>query len=139
MSRIRIQICISPSGSGSASKFYNMAYRIMFCTRTRTVSMFLVFLKQTVEFNCPPCRACCFASVFLKQTVQFNRLFQRGRGITASAARILSPNPTLQHLPCLLIQSFFYVYHNHLAGNFVPLLFTITMHCKEFLRIDNFV
>ena len=32
-----------------------------------------VFLKQTVEFNCPPFRASCFSSVFLKQTVEFNR------------------------------------------------------------------
>ena len=27
----------------------------------------LVFLKQTIEFNHPPCRVSCFASVFLKQ------------------------------------------------------------------------
>ena len=74
-----------------------------------------VFLKQTVEFNFPPCRATCFASVFLKQTVEFNHLFQKDqgktasvargtvefnhlfqkdRGKTASAARILYPNPT---------------------------------------------
>ena len=30
-----------------------------------------VFLKQTVEFNHPPCRASCFASVFLKKMVEF--------------------------------------------------------------------
>ena len=51
-------------------------------------------------------------SVFLKQTVEFNRLFnhlfQKDQGKTASAARILSPNPTLRPLPCLLIKSFFY-------------------------------
>ena len=33
---------------------------------------------------------------------------QKDRGKTASAARILSPNPTRRPLPCLLIQSFFY-------------------------------
>ena len=37
-----------------------------------------------------------------------NRLFQKDRDKTASAARILSPNPTRRPLPCLLIQSFFY-------------------------------
>ena len=40
--------------------------------------------------------------------LEFNRLFQKDRGKTASAARILSPNPTRRPLPCLLIQSFFY-------------------------------
>ena len=43
-----------------------------------------------------------------KVTVELNRLFQKDRGNTASAARILSPNPTRRPLPCLLIQSFFY-------------------------------
>ena len=37
-----------------------------------------------------------------------NHLFQKDRGKTASAARILSPNPTRRPLPCLLIKSFFY-------------------------------
>ena len=48
-----------------------------------------VFLKQTVEFNHPPCLASCFGSVLLKQTVEFHSLFQKDRGKTASAARIL--------------------------------------------------
>ena len=39
---------------------------------------------------------------------ELNRLFQKDRGKTASAARILSPNPTGRPLPCLLIESFFY-------------------------------
>ena len=77
-----------------------------------------------------PCRASCFALVyfwnkrlsstvplavlavlprfFLKQTVEFNHLLQKDLGTTASAARILSPNPMRRPLPCLLIQSFFY-------------------------------
>ena len=38
-----------------------------------------------------------------------NCLFQKDRGKTTSAARILSPNPTRRPLPCLLIQSFFYM------------------------------
>ena len=37
-----------------------------------------------------------------------NRLFQKDRDKTASAARILSPNPKRQPLPCLLNKSFFY-------------------------------
>ena len=41
-------------------------------------------------------------------TVEFNHLFPILRGKTASTARILSPNPMRQTLPCLLIQSFFY-------------------------------
>ena len=40
-----------------------------------------------------------------------DRLFQKGRGKTASAARNLFPNPTRRPLPCLLnIISFFYEY-----------------------------
>ena len=61
------------------------------------------FLKQRVEFNRPPCHASCFASVFLKKN-------DRVQNKTASAARILSPNPTQRPLPCLLNQAFFYVY-----------------------------
>ena len=52
--------------------------------------------------------ASCSASVFLKQRAELNSLFQKERGKTASAARILSLNPTRRPLPCLLIQSFFY-------------------------------
>ena len=66
------------------------------------------FLKQMVEFNCPTSRASCFASVFLKQMIEFNHLFQKDRGKTASAARILFPNPTRRPSPCLLNESFFY-------------------------------
>ena len=40
--------------------------------------------------------------------VELIRLFKKDQGKTASAARILSPNPTRRPLPCLLIQSFFY-------------------------------
>ena len=68
-----------------------------------------VFFKQTVEFYRPPSCASCFALVFFKQTIEFNHLFHKDRGKTASAARILSPNVTRRPLPCLLIQSFFYV------------------------------
>ena len=60
------------------------------------------FLKLTVEFNRLPCRASCFASVFLKQLIEFNHLFQKDQGKTASAERILSPNPTRRPLHCLL-------------------------------------
>ena len=49
----------------------------------------------------------CIVNV-LKQMVELNRLFKKDWGKTASAARILSPNPTRRPLPCLLIQSFFY-------------------------------
>ena len=43
-----------------------------------------------------------------KVTVELNRLFQKDRGNTASAARILSPNPMRRPLPCLLSQSLLY-------------------------------
>ena len=56
-----------------------------------------------------PCRASFFASFFFKQavgkksrargTVELNRLYQKDRGKTDSAARILSPNPTGRPLP----------------------------------------
>ena len=47
-------------------------------------------------------------SVFLKQTDEFNHLFQKDPDKTASAARILSPNPMWRPSPCLLNKSFFY-------------------------------
>ena len=55
-----------------------------------------------------PCHASCFELVFLKQMVELNRLFQKGRGKTASRARIQSPNPTRRPLPYLPIQTIFY-------------------------------
>ena len=78
-------------------------------TKSLPLQLFcLGFLKQTVEFNRPPCHASCFALVFLKQIVEFNHLIQKDGGKAASTARILSPNPTRRPLPCLLIKSFFY-------------------------------
>ena len=47
---------------------------------------------------------------FNRLPVELKRLFQIDQGKTASAARILSPNPTRLPLPCLLSQSFFYGY-----------------------------
>ena len=85
---------LSPDGNGK---------RITWYKNLESHNTVFGFLKQTVEFNHLPCRARCFASVFLKQTVQFNRFFQKDRGITASSARILSPNPTRRLLPCLLL------------------------------------
>ena len=66
------------------------------------------FWNKWLSSTVPLCPANCFASVFLKQALELNRLFKKDRGKTASAARILSPNPTWQPLPCLLIKSFFY-------------------------------
>ena len=60
------------------------------------------YTKQTVEFNSGRTASSAMG------TVELNRLSQKDRGRTASAARILSPNPTRRPLPCLLIQSFFY-------------------------------
>ena len=59
---------------------------------------------QLVELQCYH-RA---KSAHHQQMVEFNHLFQNDQGKTASAARILSPNPMRQPLPCLLIQSLFY-------------------------------
>ena len=44
----------------------------------------------------------------VRGTVELDCLFQIYRGKSASAARILSPNPIRRPLPCLLIKSFFY-------------------------------
>ena len=40
--------------------------------------------------------------------IELNLLFQKDRGKTASAAKILSQNPMRRPLPCILIKSFFY-------------------------------
>ena len=64
-------------------------------------------------------------------TVELNRLFQKDQGKTASAARILSPNPMQQLLPCLLIQSFFYVQgEGGLATLFKHCLMLILWSCR---------
>ena len=60
-----------------------------------------------------------------RRTVELNRLFQKDRGKTASAAKILSPNPTRRPLPCLLIQSFFNDYYCTRIGAFL-----LHLYCK---------
>ena len=66
--------------------------------------------------------------------VELNCLFQKDQGKTASAARILSPNPTQRPLPCLLIKSFFYrsdaSVYVWLLGQIYILYYTIFMHTK---------
>ena len=52
------------------------------------------------------------------QNPEFNHLFKKDRGKTASAARVLSPNPKRQPLPCLLIKSFFYGFHLYCCSKF---------------------
>ena len=94
---------------------------LFFCKRTRERSVLFsiyIYIYMPIYIYIY-ISACCFALVFLKQTVEFNHLLQKDRGKTASAARILSPNPTRRPLPCLLIQSFFYedtIQFNELNG-----------------------
>ena len=77
-------------------RLYNQASNCKpFCVLENLTFLLEMLHPSVQEFNRPLCRASCFALVFC-------------RGITASAARILSPNPKRRPLPCLLIQSFFY-------------------------------
>ena len=67
-------------------------------------------LSSTVELNHSFQTDWGKTAIAAREKVELNRLFQIDRGKTASVARILSPNPTRQSLPCLLIQSFFYAH-----------------------------
>ena len=60
--------------------------------------------------------------------------FNRSRGKTASAARILFPEQTQRPLPCLLIQSFFYAWKgqcNQISAHFLYICITLYLGLLE--------